>query len=101
MAVLMLIAGSARAQPAMDAGATTCEAWVAHRSTPGAAPALAEGQWVLGFLSGIGHMHLGELEPLHGILPQQVWLWIDGHCAAHPTETIAQAAAAFIVAHPR
>lgn len=101
MAVLMLLAGSAQAQPVTDAGVTTCEAWGAHRKATDAGLAVADAQWVLGFLSGIGHMHLGELEPRHGTTPQQVWQWIDTYCGSHPTETIASAAAAFTVAHPR
>ena len=58
-------------------GAASCDIWAADRRAPEQAAATVDAQWVIGFLSGIGHMHLGELEPLHGTDAAHVWAWID------------------------
>jgi hypothetical protein len=58
-------------------------------------------QWVVGFLSGIGFMALGELDPLRGVDGQFVYDWVDGYCRNNPSETIADAAGRFIQQHPR
>jgi hypothetical protein len=58
-------------------------------------------QWVVGFLSGIGSMVLGELDPLHGVDATAVYVWVDKYCHDHPTETIEAAARVFIQEHPR
>jgi hypothetical protein len=58
-------------------------------------------QWVVGFLSGIGSMVLGELDPLHGVDAVAVYGWVDRYCHDHPTETIETAARVFIQEHPR
>ena len=98
-ATCVLTAASAAEPVTGNVGVVACDAWGAHRAVSGAAA--AEEQWIIGFLAGIGHMRLGELEPLHAIDPGSVWIWIDDYCRAHPTAAIAQAAAAFTVAHPR
>ncbi|HTC07491.1 MAG TPA: hypothetical protein VK726_01810 [Acetobacteraceae bacterium] len=82
-------------------GTASCDIWAADRREPDQRAAIVDAQWVIGFLSGIGNMHLGELEPLHGTDAPHVWAWIDAYCRDHPTDTIEQAAAAFAVAHPR
>ena len=58
-------------------------------------------QWLLGFLSGIGFMALGELDPLHGVPSEAVSGWVDTYCRGHPSETLETAARAFIQEHPR
>ena len=82
-------------------GLNSCDSWASARLTPQATLAFAEGQWVLAFLSGVGFMG-GDTgnNPLNGIDAQGVWAWIDDYCRVHPSEKIAQAAAAFIRAHP-
>jgi hypothetical protein len=84
-----------------NVGTASCDIWAADRRAPDPAAAITDTQWVIGFLSGIGHMHLGELEPLHGTDATHVSAWIDTYCRDHPTDTIEDAAAAFAAAHPR
>ena len=85
----------------MGLGLNSCDTWTSARLTPQATLAFAEGQWVLAFLSGVGFMG-GDTgnNPLNGVDAQGVWAWIDDYCRVHPSEKIAQAAAAFIRAHP-
>jgi hypothetical protein len=92
---------AAQGQPAAHVGVASCETWTADRRAPETAAAVADTQWVIGFLAGIGHMGLGELQPLHGIDDQGVWAWLDSYCGVHPAATIEEAVAAFSVAHPR
>jgi hypothetical protein len=97
---------AAQGQPAAPVGAAhvgaaSCETWTADRRASETAAAIADTQWVIGFLAGIGHMGLGELQPLRGIDDQGVWAWLDSYCGEHPSGTIEEAAAAFSVAHPR
>lgn len=104
--LMALIAGtlavseSAVGYTSMGSGATSCEAWVTarHSATPEKA---AREQWVVGFLSGIGSMVLGELDPLHGLDAGAVYGWVDRYCGDHPAETIETAARVFIQEHPR
>ena len=82
-------------------GTLTCGAWSQARRDPqGPATRMSE-QWVVGFLSGIGSMVLGELDPLHGLQAEGVYDWMDNYCSAHPSETIEAAARVFIQEHPR
>jgi hypothetical protein len=82
-------------------GTLTCVAWSeARRDQHGVATLMSE-QWVVGFLSGIGSMVLGELDPLRGLQADAVYGWMDNYCGAHPSETIEAAARVFIQEHPR
>ena len=82
-------------------GTKTCEAWTAARKTPQGTDTQTNEQWVVGFMSGIGSMALGELDPLHGIDADGVYRWFDKYCRDHPPETIEAASRAFIQDHPR
>ncbi len=106
LAGLALMVGFTQAVAAAPAsptnvGTASCDIWAAHRRAPDQASATVDAQWVIGFLSGIGAMHLGELEPLHGTDATHVWTWVDAYCRDHPADTIEQAAASFAAAHPR
>jgi hypothetical protein len=91
----------AAAYTSIGSGTTSCEAWAATRLSPNAPATLMQQQWVVGFLSGIGSMVLGELDPLHGVDATAVYVWVDKYCHDHPTETIEAAARVFIQEHPR
>ena len=93
--------GIAAAYTSIGSGATSCEAWAATRLSPNAPAAAMQQQWVAGFLSGIGSMVLGELDPLHGLDAATVYGWVDKYCHDHPTETLEAAARVFIQEHPR
>lgn len=95
------VSGTAAAYTSIGSGATSCEAWAATRLSPNAPATAMQQQWVVGFLSGIGSMVLGELDPLHGVDAVAVYGWVDGYCHDHPTETIEAAARVFIQEHPR
>jgi hypothetical protein len=105
--MMTLIAGtlavsqSAAGYTSIGSGAASCEAWVAARHAPNASETAMQQQWVVGFLSGIGSMVLGELDPLHGLDAAAVYGWVDRYCHDHPTETIEAAALVFIQEHPR
>jgi hypothetical protein len=59
------------------------------------------GQWVLGFLSGIGYEGAPSSNPLQGMDAYGVFGWIDNYCREHPIDDIADAASAFSRMHPR
>ncbi len=83
---------------ARGAGTSLCEEWTTARANHS-----AQGyeQWVLGFLSGISYMGLGELNPARAADADGIWSWTDTYCHVHPDHDIANAATAFIAAHPR
>jgi hypothetical protein len=83
---------------ARGAGTSLCEEWTAARADHSAQ---SYEQWVLGFLSGISYMGLGELNPARAADAEGIWSWTDKYCQVHPDHEIAEAAAAFIAAHPR
>ena len=65
---------------------------------PGSQAHLAQTQWALGYLSGVG-LATDAFDPLNNVDAQGVWAWIDNYCQAH-TERIADAAKAFVDAPP-
>ena len=100
----VLMNGEAKAQPTyhfLGVGTLSCGTWTAARRS-GGSQALANEQWTLGFLSGVGAegTQLGA-DPLNNADADGVWAWIDDYCHAHPVETIARAAKAFSIEHPR
>jgi hypothetical protein len=97
----LVVSHSAAGYTSIGSGATSCAAWEAARRSPQAPETAMQQQWVVGFLSGIGSMVLGELDPLHGLDAAAVYGWIDRYCHDHPTETIEAAARVFIQEHPR
>jgi hypothetical protein len=103
---VILFAGTAGAADngnytAMGWGNGSCGSWTAARRTPQGMQARGNGEWVLGFLSGAGAMGLSQgYDPLHGTDPEGVLAWVDNYCRDHPLESIAEAASAFIHAHP-
>jgi hypothetical protein len=85
----------------IGSGTASCQAWTAVHQQPRGADAAGQEQWLLGFLSGIGFMALGELDPLHGMAAEAVWGWVDRYCGGHASETLEAAARAYIQEHPR
>lgn len=84
----------------IGAGVDSCGTWTADRRSPNSAAALQDGQWVLGFLSGIGYEGRDDVDPLQGLDAQAVWAWTDNYCRAEPLLNISDAAKAFYKAHP-
>jgi hypothetical protein len=101
VATLVVVADSSVGYSLNGRGALTCESWTAARRNSSRPEAGLNEQWVVGFLSGIGFMALGELDPLRGVDGQFVYDWVDGYCRNNPAETIADAAGRFIQQHPR
>jgi hypothetical protein len=97
----LAVSHSAAGYTSIGSGATSCAAWAAARHSPQASETVTQQQWLVGFLSGIGSMVLGELDPLHGLDAAAVYAWVDRYCHDHPTETIEAAARVFIQEHPR
>ena len=98
LAVVVLITSSGAAGYSVRGnGTATCAAWTQASSDT----RTASEQWVLGFLSGIGFMALGELDPLRGLEAKAVAAWVDDYCRAHPEATLESAAGVFIREHPR
>ena len=81
-------------------GASSCGTWTADRVNPYSFPAIADGSWVLGFLSGIAYEGPENDDPLAGTDAQGVFAWIDNYCRANPIDHISAAAEAFYGAHP-
>jgi hypothetical protein len=65
MAVCALIAEPSAGYALSGRGALTCNSWTAARRNPNRLDTGLSEQWVVGFLSSIGLMALGELDPLH------------------------------------
>ena len=101
MVVLVVVADSSAGYSLRGRGALTCESWTAARRNQNRPDAGLNEQWVVGFLSGIGFMALGELDPLHGVHDQFVYDWVDAYCRNNPAEAIADAASRLIQQHPR
>ena len=99
--VSVVITDSSAGYSLSGRGVLTCEAWTAARRDPNRPDAGLNEQWVVGFLSGIGFMALGELDPLHGADDQFVYDWVDAYCRNNPSEKIADAASRLIQQHPR
>lgn len=95
----LLISNSVQAFTYIGGGATSCATRSEERGNPSAA--LQDEQWVLGFLSGIGYVAPGDIDPLKGLHARAVWSWVDVYCQAHPREDLFAAAAAFYRVHPR
>ena len=91
----------AQTSTALGSGTKSCGAWTEDRRTPDTHAAFQDMQWVLGFLSGVGFMGQGEIDPLNGLDAHAVWAWIDNYCRDHPLSRISGATAAFKNAHPR
>jgi hypothetical protein len=82
-------------------GLNSCGTWTSDRAGQNAYPKLADEQWVVGYLSGMGFEGGGKDNPLNGVDAEAVWAWIDNYCHANPLDHIAKAAEAFSYAHPR
>ena len=86
----------------LGAGTASCGAWTAFRREGSTSTrALSSEQWVLGFIDGITEESGDTLDPFNGVEAENVWEWIDNYCQANPLKSIAEAASAFIAAHPR
>jgi hypothetical protein len=84
----------------IGAGVDSCGTWTADRRHPSGSPALQDGEWVLGFLSGIGYEGAASIDPLQGVDAQAVLAWVDNYCQVNPLDKISDAAKAFYKAHP-
>jgi hypothetical protein len=100
-AILLANPDPARGYALAGSGEQSCSRWTAAHGVPGTPEALVQEQWVLGFLSGVGFMMLGELDPLHGLAMADVSRWVGSWCDGHPSATIEAAARSFIQEHPR
>jgi hypothetical protein len=75
----------------------SCGSWTAARHNRDQAYEF----WVFGFISGIAHAYSDvTVDPFNGMDGKGVRAWVDNYCRAHPIETIADAALAFVNAHP-
>lgn len=84
----------------MGAGALSCGSWSANRLNPSSVSAVADEEWALGFLSGIGYVGRDGADPLRDIDAEGVWGWLDNYCKANPIEHIGDAVTKFYYAHP-
>ena len=97
-----LITNEAAGYNRLGAGTASCGMWAAFRREGStSARALSSEQWVLGFIDGITEESGDTLDPFNGVEAENVWEWIDNYCQANPLKSIAEAASAFIAAHPR
>lgn len=100
-ATVLLLPSHASGYSMLGSGGASCKTWTAARSAPPGLDVAMQQQWLLGFLSGIGSMVLGELDPLRGLDADAVYAWLDGYCRNHPAESLDAAARVFIQEHPR
>ena len=84
-------------------GNASCGNWMAARaSAPGDGLARdhpLQVQWVFGFLTGVG-VFGRTFDPLKNVDAQGVLAWMDNYCQANPIDSIATAAADFVLQHP-
>ncbi len=59
-----------------------------------------QAQWSLGFLTGVA-VFGRTFDPLKNVDAQSVLTWMDNYCQANPRDSIATAAADFVLQHPR
>jgi hypothetical protein len=84
----------------IGAGTSTCGSWSANRRSKSQLW-YSQGNWVLGFLSGVGFIGIQNgYNPLHGLDAGAVSSWLDNYCQAHPLEPLAAAAEALVAEHP-
>jgi hypothetical protein len=97
-----LIAGAADAAEFiyMGHGTRSCSSWTIDRRAPSITK-IADEAWILGFLSGVGATSDLALNPLKDVDSNDVFVWIDNYCRAHPLEDIEKAGEAFVRQHPR
>lgn len=78
-------------------GLDSCGSWTAARRDR---HDLGPGQWIFGYLSGMGWVAVHGVDPLNGLDGQAVLAWIDNYCRDHPLGDIASAGNAFAIVHP-
>jgi len=76
-------------------GTVSCGVWKQARLTDRWYP---ESGWVLGYLTAYNEYHWTKTDDIaSGTDSDGIAAWIDGYCAVHPLNTIAQAARQLIV----
>ena len=103
LAILSVVGTTAQASDfsLIGVGQQSCAEWISARQQEGDPESYQQQSWVLGFLSGIGSADLKGVDPLNGMNATAVAGWIDFYCHSHPQERIANAAIAFVRAHPQ
>ena len=81
-------------------GRNSCGTWTADRGDPKTLKTYVDTSWVLGFIAGAA-VFGADRDPGKGLDNQAIYAWIDNFCREHPSSKIADAAAAFVEAHPR
>jgi hypothetical protein len=103
LTMLVIWPGHGWGQAMIGVGLGSCGGWTSHRQTPPGTGASTAEQWVVGYLSGQGHLAnaVGNaLDPLKGVDAEGVWAWIDNYCRANPLKRVWEAAGMFTLAHP-
>jgi hypothetical protein len=96
LSLIVGVSAPAAAYTAIGMGNMACGEWTSARQYPNSDQAVADGQWILGFIAGAAYEN-GK-DPLSGIDADGVWAWIDNYCAANPRQTQVDAATAFLKA---
>jgi hypothetical protein len=81
------------------AGTGSCGTWTSDRAEGAdSSDALQDGEWVLGFVSGFEDEEGYSKNENFKITTdyQGIYGWIDNYCRTNPTETISDAAEAFV-----
>jgi hypothetical protein len=99
----VLMIGSVEAAQIIGVGTGSCGNWTKDRRNPGELYPNMDGQWVLGFLSGMGWsgLYYDRAEILKGMDAEGVWAWVDNYCQAHPIKDMTDAALSFEKGRPR
>jgi hypothetical protein len=96
LSLMVGVSAPAAAYTAIGMGNMACGEWTSARRHPDSDQAVADGEWILGFIAGAAYEN-GK-DPLSGINADGVWAWIDNYCAANPRQTQVDAATAFLKA---
>ena len=101
MTLLPPLASTAVASTQIGSGTGSCGSWTMDRSDGRAGDIIADQQWVLGFLSGVGYVPESTVDPLNGLDAFAVWAWFDNYCQTYPLVNLTLAAWVFAITHPR
>ena len=85
LSVLISCAAIGDAQASAIRGSRSCGTWIKDRADTKWL-ALAEQDWLLGFLSGMAFYSSKDI--LNGTDNESIFLWVDNYCRANPLKSL-------------
>jgi hypothetical protein len=80
----------------LGAGGRPCGSWLQVRNQALPDSAVLQ-SWVLGYITSVNaNLLTSSPDVAGGASPDQLFLWIDNYCAAHPLDSLARATGALL-----